>query len=114
MPAIQFAGGAATAVNSDVSCTGTTVGTAAAVLAGVTKIKVTASNTGVKLPTAPHGPILLKVSTTGAAAKVYPPTGGKINNAAADAGVSTAATNGSVSMCIVHPNGIDFTMVRGA
>ena len=95
----------------------TTIGVAqvgAAALTGAVNLLTTAAGqTAAVLPAnAAYGsPVIVRVGTA-TAALIFPPTGGSINGAAANASFSVAQNKPTLFFC--HPNGIDYTAVLSA
>ena len=81
-----FAGGVA----GTVSAAGTTQGTATALTASKNLVTTVAASSGVSVPLAEIGDDILIYNDGANTLTVYPPTSGKINNAATNGGVSLA------------------------
>jgi hypothetical protein len=82
---------------------------AAPLTGGVNHCNTTVASTGVILPTAASGPIVVRNTNGTNALAVYPPVGGAVN-----AGTLNAASSLAVNTTAVfypHPNGLDFTRV---
>lgn len=76
---------------SAVTAAGTTYADAAALTGAINLVTTVASGAGVKLPSFPGiGPIVMVRNTDADTVVVYPPTGGSINGASANAGVNLA------------------------
>jgi hypothetical protein len=71
-------------VSASVTATGSVAGDAAAVSAVVTRVATAAAGTGVKIPTAEVGAMMVVRNDGANALTVYPQTGGTINGAASD------------------------------
>ena len=71
-------------VSASVTATGSTANDAAAVSAVVTRVSTAASGTGVKIPTAEVGAMMVVRNDGAFTLTVYPQTGGTINAAASD------------------------------
>lgn len=80
-----------------VSAAGSAITDATALTSAVNLLTTVASNTGVLLPDADIGDMIVVGNGGSNAAKVYPPTSsGKINNGSAGAAVSVAAGKGGI------------------
>lgn len=81
-----------------VTATGTTTADAYVLKCGVTQFSTVAAGTGARIPTADLAPgdEFFVLNNGANALLVYPPSGGTINSAAADAGNSLAAGAGAL------------------
>ena len=109
MPSLQF--GRSDNGLASVTGVGTTQSGAPTLTGGVNVLTSTAGQTAAVLPTYASGPITVRV-TGGTAATVFPPTGGALNGGSANA--STSVTSGTVAIFVPHPNGLDYSVVKGA
>lgn len=71
-------------VSASVTATGSVAGDAASVSAVVTRVSTAAAGTGVKLPPAESGAMMLVRNDGANALTVYPVTGGTVNGGASD------------------------------
>ena len=95
-------------VTNTLTASGSTHGTALAISDDVNIFTTVAASTGTILPGSTlvsAGDNILVVNYGANALTVYPPTGGKINNGSANAGVSVAANKNAEFVCI---NGTDY------
>jgi hypothetical protein len=95
-------------VTNTLTASGSTQGTALAISDDVNIFTTVAASTGTILPGSTlvsAGDNILVVNYGANALTVYPPTGGKINNGSANAGVSVAANKNAEFVCI---NGTDY------
>ena len=79
-------------VSASVTATGTTAVDAASVSAVVTRVSTAAAGTGVKLPPAEVGAMMVVRNDGANALAVYPSTGGTINGASSDS-IAAAKAN---------------------
>lgn len=92
-------------VNVSQTAAGSTQGTATAMLADHVLVASVTAGTGIILPAAtPLEIFTVANGDSGDALLVYPPTGGKINNAAANAALSLAAGRGAIFIALDATN----------
>ena len=96
-----------------ITAVGTTQSGSAALTGAINVVTTSAGQVGTALPVnhTVGSPIVVRV-TSATASTVFPPTGGSINGAAANASFSVAQNKPTVFFA--HPNGIDFTAVLSA
>jgi hypothetical protein len=92
-----FAGQVAGDITTAITAAGSTQGTATAIYSDVNVVSTAAASTGVLLPSNRSAGDTVEVVNLGAnSLSVYPPTGGNINNGAANAAFAVASTKGAV------------------
>ena len=86
-------------VNEAVSAAGTTTADATALVADSNVVTTAAASTGVRLPDAEVGTSIIIVNGQASnALKVYPHSGGKVNNLSADAGGTIGASKSGIAV----------------
>jgi hypothetical protein len=89
-----------------VTLTGTTQGTAAALVPTVNIVTAAASQTGGILPNHNIGRTQEVVNTSGTTAVIYPPVGGQINGLSVNTGVNVPANKSAIFRCIANVSGV--------
>lgn len=93
----------------------TTQASAGLLTGGINRYVSAAGATAVILPAnyAANSPVVVfNATATATAGVIFPPVGGSINGAAANASIALPASKGAV--CYAHPNGLDYTVVVSA